>query len=69
MQTDYDRFDVKMAVDDEIYEMGVDEEAIEERFMRNIIHPGMENAEYRFEFCNQIFQEEGRKVLWFRKEY
>lgn len=67
VQTDYDRFDVKMAVDDEIYEMGVDEEAIEERFMRNVIHPGMENAEYRFEFCNQIFQEEGRKVLWFRK--
>lgn len=67
VQADYDRFDVKMAVDDEIYEMGVDEEAIEERFMRNVIHPGMENAEYRFEFCNQIFQEEGRKVLWFRK--
>lgn len=68
VQKDYGRFFVKLAVDEEIYEVGVSQDMLEKEFANNIIHEGMRNVTYEFEFHQQLFPESG-KFLWFSREF
>ena len=68
IQTDYDRFKVKLVVDDEIEELGIDKRDIEELFRQSITHPGMEESKYEFEYFERILQDDGKgKMLWYEK--
>ena len=67
IQQGYDCFNVKLVIDEEIYELGISNEMIEGKFKEYITHPGMTDAEYEFEYCDCIMQD--GKMLWFEQKY
>lgn len=66
IQNDFDRFNVRLLVDDEISDVGITKQIIEDKFIANVLHPDMANAVYDFEFYSQLFPEEkSGKLSWF----
>lgn len=66
IQNDYDRFQVKFSVDEEVSDIGITKQMIEDKFTANVLHPDIENVVYDFEFYNQLFPEgKSGKFCWF----
>lgn len=68
VQKDYETLTVKLVVDEEVYDLGVSEEMLKEKFVHHIINKEMENMKYEFEFPKQLFNEKG-KFLWFSRAF
>lgn len=61
MQLDIDSFLVKLAVDEEVYE-----EQIEELFYENLLQSSLSNAEFEFEYYEELFaDDETGKLRYF----
>lgn len=66
VQEDYQRFLVKLAIDEEVYYIGVTQQMIEEKFLSNILQPEIQNADYEFEVYHHLFPDENSgKLSWF----
>ncbi|MBD5135394.1 MAG: phenylacetate--CoA ligase [Lachnospiraceae bacterium] len=66
IQNDYDRFNVRLSIDEEVSDLGITKQMIEDKFTTNVLHPDIGDAVYEFEFYSQLFPEgKGGKWCWF----
>lgn len=58
IQNDYDKFTVKLVVEDDIIDDEDEKVSIGELFMQSLDQDSLRKAEYKFEFYNNIFPDE-----------
>lgn len=67
VQKDYEKLLVKLAIDYEVYGLGITNEILVEKFLQNILQQDLYNMSFDFQFYEELFPDNG-KLLWFSKE-